>query len=108
MESTCVPGRIQVSSTTHALLLASASEDCGLVTWQATGGVDVKGKVGGHDGEGGCAHAEIVDAGARLQPWELKQMPRPSKPGIPLSLRWLLLKAFAVQTLHPWAMVQTV
>ena len=48
MESTCVPCRIQVSSTTHALLLASGAHECSVVTWQATGGVDVKGKVGRH------------------------------------------------------------
>lgn len=39
MESTSVPGRIQVSETTHALLPHEA--------WQPTGGVEVKGKVRG-------------------------------------------------------------
>jgi hypothetical protein len=43
MESTCLPGRIQVSATTHMLLCTSERyKGC----WQDTGGVDVKGKVG--------------------------------------------------------------
>jgi class 3 adenylate cyclase len=37
MESTCTPGRIQVSEATHALLQHEQ--------WEATGGVQVKGKV---------------------------------------------------------------
>ncbi|GIM02177.1 hypothetical protein Vretimale_7086, partial [Volvox reticuliferus] len=41
MESTGVPGAIHVSATTRALLPAAEDHDGG---WQATGGVDVKGK----------------------------------------------------------------
>lgn len=42
-QSTCVPGRIQVSEATRQLLTQE--------TWEATGGVNVKGKVRWHTGD---------------------------------------------------------